>query len=57
MNYLRNEHDTDGETSHKIDLQVFAPLICSNPSEARQEHFDPFQQSHPLHLRFPSGKN
>ncbi|VVA21997.1 Hypothetical predicted protein [Prunus dulcis] len=38
--FLRNEHDTDGDASHEIDLQILAPFIGPNPVGASAAHVD-----------------
>lgn len=48
INYLRNEHDTDGDAGHEIGLQIFAPFVSSNPTVARQEQLNPVRPSHPV---------
>lgn len=53
MEYLRNKHDTDGDTGHEIDLKILFPFIGSNPTAAREQELDPFEPRLSPELRAP----
>lgn len=50
---LRNEHDSDGDSGHEIDLEILAPFVGPNPPEARQEQLQPLNPRHADDLRSP----
>lgn len=55
-NDLGNKHDTDGDTSHKIELKVLMPPVSPNPKEARKYGINPVEERHTLDLHRPSGE-
>lgn len=49
--YLRNEHNTNGDSSHKINLKILTPFIYPNPTITRNQELNPFKPRHSSKLR------
>ena len=49
--YLRNKHNTNGDSSHEITLKILTPFIYPNPTRTRNQELNPFKPRHSTKLR------